>query len=136
MSCLPSPLLASFRGHPGPGGHGQTSRWPPVDSLVDRITSLGVWRTGVRTAELERSRLRRALIIRAMTSENEQASWSLGCTWGVRSERRACHRSLCAEGFGPDCDAPYCYQHWHVSASGYVYCYHGHGKSLDPHRSQ
>ena len=22
----------------------------------------------------------------------------------------------------PDCDAPYCYQHWHVSESGYGYC--------------
>ena len=36
-------------------------------------------------------------------------------------------------GLCPDCDAPYCYQHWHVSESGYGYCPHGHGKSLDPH---
>ena len=38
-------------------------------------------------------------------------------------------------GFCPDCDAPYCYQHWHVSETGYGYCPHGHGKSLDPHWS-
>jgi hypothetical protein len=36
-------------------------------------------------------------------------------------------------GFCPDCDAPYCYQHWRVSESGYGYCPRGHGKSLDPH---
>jgi hypothetical protein len=36
-------------------------------------------------------------------------------------------------GFCQDCDAPYCYQHWHVSAGGYGYCPRGHGKSLDPH---
>ena len=38
-------------------------------------------------------------------------------------------------GFCPDCDAPYCYQHWHVSEGGCGYCPRGHGKSLDPHRS-
>ena len=36
-------------------------------------------------------------------------------------------------GFCQDCDAPYCYQHWNVSESGYGYCPRGHGKSLDPH---
>jgi hypothetical protein len=36
-------------------------------------------------------------------------------------------------GFCTDCDAPYCYRHWHVSGSGYGYCPRGHGKSLDPH---
>ncbi len=36
-------------------------------------------------------------------------------------------------GFCQDCDAPYCYRHWHVSESGHGYCPHGHGKSLDPH---
>jgi hypothetical protein len=36
-------------------------------------------------------------------------------------------------GFCADCDAPYCYRHWHVSESGYGYCPRGHGKSLDPH---
>jgi hypothetical protein len=36
-------------------------------------------------------------------------------------------------GFCPDCDAPYCYQHWHVSESGYGYCPRGHGRSLDPY---
>lgn len=36
-------------------------------------------------------------------------------------------------GFCQDCDAPYCYHHWHVSETGYGYCPHGHGKSLDPH---
>jgi hypothetical protein len=38
-------------------------------------------------------------------------------------------------GFCRDCDAAYCYSHWHVSAIGYGYCPHGHGKSLDPHWS-
>jgi hypothetical protein len=36
-------------------------------------------------------------------------------------------------GFCQDCDAPYCYRHWHVSESGYGHCPRGHGKSLDPH---
>ena len=36
-------------------------------------------------------------------------------------------------GFCPDCNAPYCYRHWHVSESGYGHCPHDHGKSLDPH---
>jgi hypothetical protein len=35
-------------------------------------------------------------------------------------------------GFCQDCDAPYCYRHWHVSESGYGNCPRGHGKSLDP----
>jgi hypothetical protein len=30
-------------------------------------------------------------------------------------------------GFCPDCDARYCYQHWHVSESGYGDCPRGHG---------
>ena len=34
-------------------------------------------------------------------------------------------------GFCQDCDAPYCYRHWHVSQTGYGYCPRGHGKSLD-----
>jgi hypothetical protein len=34
--------------------------------------------------------------------------------------------------FCQDCDAPYCYRHWHVTESGYGYCPHGHTKSLDP----
>ena len=38
-------------------------------------------------------------------------------------------------GFCEDCDAPYCYRHWHVSESGYGHCPRGHGKSLDPHWS-
>ena len=33
------------------------------------------------------------------------------------------------------CDAPYCYQHWLVSDTGYGYCPRGHRKSLDPHQS-
>jgi hypothetical protein len=33
----------------------------------------------------------------------------------------------------PDCDAPYCYRHWHVSEPGYGSYPRGHGKSLDPH---
>jgi hypothetical protein len=36
-------------------------------------------------------------------------------------------------GFCQDCDAPYCYQHWHVSESGYGNCPRSHGKSSDPH---
>ena len=36
-------------------------------------------------------------------------------------------------GFCQDCDAPYCYRHWHVSGTGYGHCPAGHGKSLDPH---
>ncbi len=35
-------------------------------------------------------------------------------------------------GFCQDCDAPYCYRHWHVFETGYGYCPRGHGKSLDP----
>jgi hypothetical protein len=38
-------------------------------------------------------------------------------------------------GFCPDCDAPYCHQHWHLSGTGYGYCPCGHGKDLDPHWS-
>ena len=38
-------------------------------------------------------------------------------------------------GFCGDCDAPYCYRHWHVSRSGYGTCPLDHGKSLDPHWS-
>jgi hypothetical protein len=38
-------------------------------------------------------------------------------------------------GFCQDCDAPYCYRHWHVSESGYGHCPRGHGKSLDPYWS-
>ena len=36
-------------------------------------------------------------------------------------------------GFCQDCDAAYCYRHWHVSETGYGHCPAGHGKSLDPH---
>ena len=36
-------------------------------------------------------------------------------------------------GFCQDCDAPYCYRHWHVSETGYGHCPAGHGKSLDLH---
>jgi hypothetical protein len=36
-------------------------------------------------------------------------------------------------GFCQDCEAPYCYRHWHVSETGYGRCPLGHGKSLDPH---
>jgi hypothetical protein len=36
-------------------------------------------------------------------------------------------------GFCQDCDAAYCYRHWHVSGTGYGQCPAGHGKSLDPH---
>jgi hypothetical protein len=38
-------------------------------------------------------------------------------------------------GFCPDCDAAYCYRHWHVAESGYGHCPQGHGKSLNPHWS-
>jgi hypothetical protein len=36
-------------------------------------------------------------------------------------------------GFCGQCDAVYCYQHWHVTVSGYGWCPRRHGKSLDPH---
>ena len=32
-------------------------------------------------------------------------------------------------GFCQDCDAPYCYQHWRVSDTGYGYCPHGHART-------
>ena len=35
-------------------------------------------------------------------------------------------------GFCPDCEVPYCHQHWHPSDTGYGYCPYGHGKDLDP----
>jgi hypothetical protein len=35
-------------------------------------------------------------------------------------------------GFCGDCDAAYCYFHWNAVDSGYGFCPHGHGKSLDP----
>lgn len=38
-------------------------------------------------------------------------------------------------GFCEECDKPYCYEHWNVSAGGYGHCPEGHGKSLDPHWS-
>lgn len=31
-------------------------------------------------------------------------------------------------GFCPDCDAPYCHQHWHVSETGHGSCPHGHAR--------
>jgi hypothetical protein len=37
-------------------------------------------------------------------------------------------------GFRQDCDAPYCYRHWHVSETGYGHYPLRHGKSLDPER--
>jgi hypothetical protein len=40
-----------------------------------------------------------------------------------------------AAGLCQECDAPYCYRHWHVTRSGYGYRPQGHGKSLDPHWS-
>ena len=36
-------------------------------------------------------------------------------------------------GFCPDCEVPYCHQHWHPSHTGYGYCPYKHGKDLDPH---
>jgi hypothetical protein len=36
-------------------------------------------------------------------------------------------------GFCEECDAAYCYRHWHVSETGYGHCPQGQGKSLDPH---
>ena len=38
-------------------------------------------------------------------------------------------------GFCPDCEVPYCHQHWHPSDTGYGYRPYGHGKDLDPHWS-
>jgi hypothetical protein len=39
-------------------------------------------------------------------------------------------------GFCPDCEVPYCHQHWHPSDTGYGYCPYGYGKDLDPQWSQ
>jgi hypothetical protein len=36
-------------------------------------------------------------------------------------------------GFCPDCDAPYCYQHWHVFESGYDHCPVATAKAWTPH---
>ena len=33
------------------------------------------------------------------------------------------------EWFCPDCDAPSCYLHWHVTESGYGYCPVGHARA-------
>ena len=38
-------------------------------------------------------------------------------------------------GFCAECDAPYCYGHWHDDEVGQFRCPHGHWKSLDPHWS-
>jgi len=35
-------------------------------------------------------------------------------------------------GFCAECDAAYCYRHWHVSEIGFGHCPRGPGKSLDP----
>jgi hypothetical protein len=35
-------------------------------------------------------------------------------------------------GFCPDCDAPYCYRHWHVSESGYGRCLQAQESRLAP----
>ncbi len=39
----------------------------------------------------------------------------------------------CPELLIPDCNAPYCYIHWHAPESSYGHSPCGHGKSLDPH---
>jgi hypothetical protein len=36
-------------------------------------------------------------------------------------------------GFCIPCGLPYCWNHWHVSVTGFGTCPRGHGKSLDPH---
>jgi hypothetical protein len=36
-------------------------------------------------------------------------------------------------GFCPECEVPYCHQHWHRSDTGYGFCPYEHGKDLDPH---
>jgi hypothetical protein len=38
-------------------------------------------------------------------------------------------------GFCPECEVPYCHQHWHPTDTGYGYCPYGHGKDLDSHWS-
>ena len=48
----------------------------------------------------------------------------------VRAARHHDHAGFC-----PDCEVPYCHQHWHLSDTGYGYCPYGHGKNLDPHWS-
>ena len=36
-------------------------------------------------------------------------------------------------GFCPECEVPYCHQHWHPTDTGYGYCPYEHGKDLDLH---
>ena len=55
---------------------------------------------------------------------------SLPCA-SPRSTRPAFHDDA---GFCPDCDAPYCYQHWHVSGTGPGSCPHGHQRGGLPAR--
>jgi hypothetical protein len=38
-------------------------------------------------------------------------------------------------GFCEECDAAYCYAHWHDDKVGQFRCPRGHWKSLDPHWS-
>ena len=38
-------------------------------------------------------------------------------------------------GLCPECQRPYCFNHWDVSVGGLGHCPEGHYKSLDPHWS-
>ena len=38
-------------------------------------------------------------------------------------------------GFCPECELPYCSDHWSPSETGFGTCPRGHGHSLDPHWS-
>jgi hypothetical protein len=50
--------------------------------------------------------------------------------WGYAQVRAAGFHD--DAGFCGECDAAYCYRHWHVSDIGFGHCPRGHGKSLDP----
>ena len=38
-------------------------------------------------------------------------------------------------GFCPDCEVPYCHQHWHPTDTGHGHCPYGHGRNTDLHRT-
>jgi hypothetical protein len=56
------------------------------------------------------------------------AAFSQPCTYArVHTAGFFDDAGLCGE-----CNAPYCYRHWHVSETGLGHCPNGHSKSLDP----
>jgi hypothetical protein len=71
--------------------------------------------------------------VRQRTGEDPSA---LAADQDHQAKIQACMARLDNDaGFCPDCEVPYCHQHWHLSDTGYGYCPYGHGKDLDPHWS-